>query len=72
VDFCCPEHALVVELDGDIHAGRETEDRIRTRAIEERGYFVIRFTNEEVLRSLDAVLSEIHRAACRRVEASGD
>lgn len=72
VDFCCPGHRLVVEIDGDVHAGREQEDQTRTEAIEERGYFVIRFTNEEVLRSLDTVLGEIHRVACRRVEASDE
>ena len=72
VDFCCPGQGLVVELDGDVLAGRETEDRARTEVIEEMGYFVIRFTNDDVLHSLDVVLSEIHRAACRRVEASDE
>ena len=34
-----------------------------------KGFHVIRFTNEDVLRNLDAVLEEIHDAAIWRLEA---
>jgi len=59
VDFCCVAKKLVVEVDGDSHAGQAEYDRARTFWIEEKGYRVIRFTNEEVHQHLDAVLDEI-------------
>jgi len=30
VDFCYPSQGLVVEIDGDVHAGRESQDEGRT------------------------------------------
>ena len=69
VDFCCPSRGLVVEIDGDVQSGRESQDEGRTDLLELKGFHVIRFTNEDVLRNLDAVLEEIHDAAVRRLEA---
>jgi very-short-patch-repair endonuclease len=70
-DFVCLELRLVVELDGGQHAdpcGLE-RDRVRTAALEERGYEVIRFWDNDVLRDTQAVLTTIARhprvvAAC--------
>ena len=59
VDFCCVERRLVVEIDGDAHAGQEEQDAVRTEWLEERGYRVIRFTNREVRGQLEAVLEAI-------------
>jgi len=56
VDFCCVAKKLVVEVDGDSHAGQAEYDRARTFWIEEKGYRVIRFTNEEVHQHLDLTL----------------
>jgi very-short-patch-repair endonuclease len=54
-----------VEIDGDSHAETITHDAARTRALEENGYRVIRFTNSEVHRSfkevLEAILKECQR-----------
>ena len=61
VDFCCIEEKLAVEIDGDSHAGQDEYDRHRTLWLEERGYKVIRFTNEDVHQRLDAVLNSIAR-----------
>jgi very-short-patch-repair endonuclease len=61
VDFCCARAKLVVEIDGGSHAARAGYDDSRTAYLEERGYTVIRFTNEQVHRRLDAVLDEIVR-----------
>jgi very-short-patch-repair endonuclease len=65
VDFCCPTRRLIVEIDGDSHAETITHDAARTRALEENGYRVIRFTNSEVHRSfkevLEAILKECQR-----------
>jgi len=60
VDFLCVEAALIVELDGGQH-NEETDVR-RTAFLEERGYRVVRFWNNEVNDSFDGVLREIAAA----------
>lgn len=59
VDFICSERMLVVELDGGQHSESISYDERRTRYLETKGYRVIRFWNNEVLRQTDAVLSSI-------------
>jgi len=59
VDFCCPEHQLVVEIEGDTHAAQTEYDAARTEWLEMQGYRVIRFTNQEVYRQLPAILEAI-------------
>ena len=63
VDFVCRDDGLVVEVDGAYHAEREQmkDDAIRTHDLESMGFRVIRFTNEEVLDDIEAVLEEIER-----------
>jgi len=63
VDFVCLPAWLVVEVDGAIHnVPEEVEyDGGRTHALQECGFLVIRFTNEEVLHNLHRVLAEIER-----------
>lgn len=59
-DFTCRSpRMLVVEIDGDTHAGREDYDLVRTRFFETRGYRVLRFTNLDVMSNLDGVLASI-------------
>ena len=50
VDFVCLEKKLVVEVDGKYHFTDEQhhEDEIRTHALQQLGYTILRFTNEEV------------------------
>lgn len=61
VDFVCRDDGLVIEVDGAYHAEREQQmdDEIRTHDLEKIGFRVIRFTNEEVLYDIEAVLEEI-------------
>lgn len=61
VDFYCPEEKLVIELDGDFHFDEKAikDDEQRTMKLEEEGLRVIRFENQEVLLSLDDVLSKV-------------
>jgi very-short-patch-repair endonuclease len=61
VDFCCAARRLVIEIDGDSHAGQVEYDKARTAYLQERGYTVIRFTNEDVQRRFDDVMAEIAR-----------
>ncbi|WP_354433289.1 endonuclease domain-containing protein [Martelella mangrovi] len=57
-DFACREKTLVVELDGAQHA-ENMRDAERTRYINNAGFSVIRFWNEEVLRERNDVLETI-------------
>ena len=58
-DFCCVERGLVVELDGGQHATQAEADQRRSTYLEQRGYRVLRFWDNEVLVSPDAVLEQI-------------
>lgn len=53
-DFACLEKSLVVEVDGAYHFTEEQSqlDIYRTDKLENCGFKVIRFTNEEVLFNL--------------------
>jgi very-short-patch-repair endonuclease len=67
VDFYCPSARLIVELDGDVHGDRADYDAQRSRWIEEhRRCRVLRFTNDEVLDAMDAVLETIYAALRER------
>ena len=59
VDFYCHAAALVVEVDGDIHDQEIELDAERDRALQERGFRILRFQNEMVLHHLPEVLEEI-------------
>ncbi|MDD4891608.1 MAG: DUF559 domain-containing protein [Phycisphaerae bacterium] len=58
-DFFCPVSRLVIELDGRSHEGHDAEDAIRQEYLERQGLSVLRFTNDEVLGNLDAVVRAI-------------
>jgi very-short-patch-repair endonuclease len=62
VDFVCVTANLIVEVDGTIHDNQRQEDAYRDREMESRGYRVTRFTNEEVLHDLTAVLGKVKSA----------
>jgi very-short-patch-repair endonuclease len=57
-DFCCREHALVIELDGGQHADSSYDER-RSKWLTGRGDSVLRLWNNEVLQNLDGVLEVI-------------
>jgi elongation factor P--(R)-beta-lysine ligase len=61
-DFCCVEKRLIVELDGGQHATQTEADDKRTRFLNARGYRVLRFWNDEVMRDADAVATVIMKA----------
>ena len=60
-DFACLEKMLVVELDGGYHTlpQQQISDEQRTADLQEMGYRVIRFTNEELFHGIDLVLTII-------------
>ena len=61
VDFVCMELGLIVEIDGGQHNDRQDYDAKRTSFLESKGYHVIRFWNDEVLKDRERVLAEIYR-----------
>jgi very-short-patch-repair endonuclease len=61
-DFCAREHGLIVEVDGDTHAGDGARDERRTAWLKTQGYRVIRFSNGEVMRNPNGVLDVLSAA----------
>jgi len=61
VDFVCLEAGLVVELDGGQHVERSAQDAARTSKLNEMGFRVIRFWDDEALKQTEAVLEEVLR-----------
>lgn len=59
LDFFCHQIGLVIEVDGDSHAGQEEYDTNRTAWLEEQGLKVIRFSNDDVMRNLDGVMEVV-------------
>jgi very-short-patch-repair endonuclease len=59
VDFMCFEHKLVIELDGGQHATQQQYDAQRTRFLEQQGYRVVRFWNNDVFENKEGVLQHI-------------
>jgi very-short-patch-repair endonuclease len=56
-DFMCLELKLVIEVDGRTHLEAATiaKDKTKQKDLEEAGYTVLRFTDEEVLKHINAV-----------------
>jgi len=59
VDFVCLNKKVIIEIDGKIHLQQKVHDQLRTNTLNEKGYYVIRFSNEEVLANPELVTSKI-------------
>ena len=59
VDFVCIEKKLIVEVDGDIHDYKKVEDLERTKILNQLGFEVIRFTNNEIIKNKEDILEKI-------------
>ncbi|RWB54526.1 MAG: endonuclease domain-containing protein [Mesorhizobium sp.] len=57
-DFVCPEARLIIEIDGSQHADSES-DLARGAELKARGFRVLRFWNDDVLKDLDSVCDTI-------------
>lgn len=62
-DFFCNEYKLVIEIDGKIHKHQQEYDEARTHIINDLGYKVLRFTNEQISSNLEACLITV-KANC--------
>ncbi len=63
VDFMCFDKRLIIELDGFQHDWHKEYDAERTAEIENMGFAMLRFRNEQLNGDLDPVLHEIAIAA---------
>lgn len=59
VDFCCSSNKLVVEIDGSEHLDTDNYDQNRTIYLNNLGYKVLRFWNNEINKNLNGVIIKI-------------
>ncbi|MBI3332404.1 DUF559 domain-containing protein [Candidatus Peregrinibacteria bacterium] len=59
VDFCSPEHHLVIELDGIGHLMKKRRDEARDYLLIRSGYTILRFSNQNIRHALHCVLQKI-------------
>jgi len=59
VDFVCIEKRVVIELDGSQHAESLESDSRRTEYLGRKGYRILRFWDNAVLREGESVLGSI-------------
>lgn len=62
-DFCSPRNKLVIELEGGVHDEEEQRcyDRERKQTIEDIGFKVLTFNNNEVEKDIGKVISYIKK-----------
>ena len=58
-DFVSFDKQVIVEVDGSQHAVRRAKDDQRTKWLEERGFKVLRFWNNDVIKNIEGVLETI-------------
>jgi very-short-patch-repair endonuclease len=62
VDFVCLEKRIVIEVDGGQHNAQVIYDQQRTAWIEQHGFRVLRFWDNEVMQNIEAVKEAIWQA----------
>ncbi len=62
-DFMCKELKLIIEADGITHDNEttQTNDAVRQKVLEEAGFVVLRFTDNEILNNIEGVRAEIEK-----------
>ncbi len=58
VDFLCLELKMIIEIDGGQH-NENKKDEIRAAFLNELGFKVLRFWNNEALHNIEGVLSTL-------------
>ena len=59
VDLFCKQLGLIIEIDGYSHEGNFEEDKSRQNKLEELGFNILRFSESEVRRNIEQVLTVI-------------
>jgi very-short-patch-repair endonuclease len=67
-DFMCKEIQLVIEVDGITHDTKQAQDRRKTEELEQAGFLVLRFTDEEVLTNIGGLQVKLNRLSGRSNE----
>jgi very-short-patch-repair endonuclease len=71
VDFVCEEHKLIIEIDGGQHQDAVDYDERRTKWLQQQGYEVLRFWNNEVLQQTESMLEVIRAEVLKRIFSFG-
>ena len=73
-DFICLEQKIIIEIDGGYHNDAEQKifDSAREKWLNEYGYTMIRFTNEEVKNSLSIVIKKIKEEVKKNTTAGDE
>ncbi|WP_224487928.1 endonuclease domain-containing protein [Robertkochia flava] len=68
VDFYCPTEKLIIEVDGGVHLAPEQirKDEQRSRYFKANGYYVLRFSNNEIFKIIPEVLLKIETSFNQR------
>jgi len=61
-DFIAPSIKLIVEVDGAIHARKQSSDERRDRKLQRAGFRVVRISSQLVLRDLAAAIALVRAA----------
>ena len=69
IDFVSLSAKLIVEVDGPIHEGTKGEDRQRDEFLDSAGYRVLRYSNDQVLKSTRVVIDELKKHLDQRNQA---
>jgi very-short-patch-repair endonuclease len=81
VDFECRRSRVIIEVDGHQYGfdGHRQRDAARDKALSERGYKILRFSNGEIDQEIEGVLETVlmaltspHPAASRPPSPSGE
>lgn len=75
VDFVCLSKKLIIKVNDEIYDNQVEIDSERTKVLSEKGFKVIRFKNEEILRNiagvLDTITIELENIVIPHTEAKG-
>jgi len=68
VDFVCEIHNMIIELDGGQHNEPDNieYDKQRTEFLENKGYKVLRFWNNEIDNNIDGVCEVIYKTIFKK------
>ena len=59
VDFVSKKNKIIIELDGSQHMEQVDYDKNRTKYLENLGYKIIRFYDNDIIENIDGVLETI-------------
>ncbi|MBE0410320.1 MAG: DUF559 domain-containing protein [Anaerolineales bacterium] len=65
IDFFCAKAKLAIEVDGGVHQSQIDYDLERSKwLVENKGYKILRFTNDQIESNIESVIEKIIAALC--------